>query len=299
MPEASKPTLLVTGAGGHLGRQVVELLLQSGAGRVIAATRSPEKLKDLAEKGAELRKADFDDSASLAAAFAGADRLLLISTDALGVPGKRLTQHLAAVVAAEQAGVKHVVYTSMPKPEPGSPIPFAPDHLGTERALAESGLTWTVLRNSWYMENLFMTLPSVLSSGRWYTSAGEGRVAYVAREDCARAAAAALFSSSTANVIYDITGPEAPTTAEIAALVSEATGGSIELVQVSDEQLGEGMAAAGVPDFLIPVLVGFDANTLQGNMESVSDVVERLTGSAPQTLARFLAQNRQALPAAA
>lgn len=299
MSEASKPTLLVTGAGGHLGRRVVELLLQSGAGRVVAASRDPSRLAALAAKGAETRKADFDDPAGLDAAFAGIDRLLLVSTDALGEPGRRLAQHRAAVAAAKRAGVKHVVYTSMLKPEPGSPVPFAPDHYGTEQALAESGLGWAVLRNSWYMENLFLSLPSVLASGSWPSAAGEGRVAYVAREDCARAAAAVLSASEPPAGTIDITGPEALSIQEIAARVAEAAGRPIGVVPLSDEALAAGLAAAGVPAPLAALLVAFDVNTRLGNVAAISDGVARLTGREPETLAHFLARNREALRPAA
>ena len=137
---ASVPTFLVTGAGGHLGRRIVELLLEAKARRVIAASRDPAKVVDLAAKGAETRRADFDDPASLDAAFKGVDRLLIVSTDDVVTPGKRLRQHTAAVEAAARARIGHVVYTSMPNPEPGSLIPFAPDHYGTEQALAKSAL---------------------------------------------------------------------------------------------------------------------------------------------------------------
>src|SRR4029079_1752737 len=129
-------TLLVTGAAGHLGRRVIELLLEANAGHVIAPTRSPDKIADLAARGVEVRQADFDDPSLLAAAFAGADRLLLISTDALDGTDRRQVQHRNAIAAAEQARVKHVVYTSLTRPEPGSPIAIAPDHYATEQALA-------------------------------------------------------------------------------------------------------------------------------------------------------------------
>ncbi|HEU5098574.1 MAG TPA: NAD(P)H-binding protein, partial [Roseiflexaceae bacterium] len=121
MTATHQQTLLVTGASGHLGRRVIELLLEANAGHVIATTRSPDNLADLAARGVEVRKADFDAPGSLASAFAGADRLLLISTDALDGTDRRIVQHRNAVKAAEQAGVTHVVYTSFTNTEPGNP----------------------------------------------------------------------------------------------------------------------------------------------------------------------------------
>lgn len=291
---ANQPTLLVTGASGQLGRRAVEILIEKGAGKIVAGTRNPEKIKDLAAKGAEIRKVDFDDPA-LAESLKGIDRLLLISTDALDTPGKRLQQHKAAIAAAKKAGVKHIVYTSMPKPEPGSPIPFATDHYGTEQALEESGLGWTVLRNSWYQENLFHSLPQVLASGKWFSAAGEGKVAHVSREDAAYAAAAALAAAPSGNTRYDITGAELFSTKEIAKLASEATGKPIEIVSVSDEQLTQGMIAAGMPAFLAPVFASFDTNTRAGNIAIASDAVQKLTGRAPRSLKSFFAANKEAL----
>src|ERR1700728_599886 len=147
----SERTLFVTGAGGHLGRRVVELLIEQRAGKIVAGTRKPEKLADLAARGVAVRHADFEDAKGLEAALAGVDRVLIISTDAIDRPGRRLAQHQAAVAAAARAGVKHVVYTSMPNPET-SPVVFAPDHLGTEQALKASGMGWTVLRDCWWSD---------------------------------------------------------------------------------------------------------------------------------------------------
>ena len=168
----SRPTLLVTGASGHLGRQVVELLLDTHAGHIIATTRNPEKLADLAARGVEVRGADFDDPESLPAAFAGAERLLLISTDAADGTDRRARQHIHAVKAAEQAGVAHVLYTSLINPGPESPILIAPDHAATEQALAESALDWTVLRNNMYTDYLLQSLPQAVASGKLTAAAG-------------------------------------------------------------------------------------------------------------------------------
>ena len=290
---SASPTILVTGAGGHLGRLTVEHLLAAKAGKVIAASRDPAKLADLAAKGAETRRADFDDHAWLDAAFKGVDRLLIVSTDDIVTPGKRLRQHLAAIDAAMRAKVGHAIYTSMPNPEPGSLIPFAPDHYGTEQALAASGLAHTILRVSWYADNLARSLPSILSSGKWYSSAGDGRVANVARDDVARAAAAALIKAPGGT--FNITGPDLLTTPQIAAIVAAIFAKPVEVVSVSDEQLLAGMIAAGVPKVFAELGVAFDANTRAGKIDVVSDAIETLTGKPPVRLRDAIAALKPAL----
>ncbi|MER9130179.1 SDR family oxidoreductase [Mesorhizobium sp. M0768] len=291
-------TLLVTGASGQLGRGVINHLLDTlkvSPQRIIGATRNPENLADLAARGVTIRAVDFDDTASLASAFTGADRVLIISTNELGVPGKRLKQHEAAVAAAKSAGVSHLLYTSMPNPEPASPVLFAPDHHGTEQAIKASGIPYTIFRNGWYQENLFMALPHAIASGHWYTSAGDGRIAHGARDDMAAAIAAGLASSATESTTYTLTGPQAYTVAEIAALVTEVTGKPIEVVQLSDEALTGGLKAAGVPDGFAPVIVSFDTNTRSGRIGMVTDAVETLSGRKPQPLKQFLEANKAAL----
>lgn len=290
-------TILVTGASGQFGRLVLDALLASGKvapADIVAASRDTGKLAAYAEKGVTLRTADFDDAATLDAAFQGIDKALIISTDALAVPGQRLTQHRNAVTAAKRAGVGRLFYTSLPNAET-SAVTFAPDHLGTEEAIKASGLAYTILRNSWYMENLFLSLPSALQSGTWYTSAGDGRTSYVARADLAAATVAALLADETGNVTLTLTGPVGYTNAEVAALVSEVTGKPLAVVNLTDEQLAEGLAGAGLPGFLIPTLVSFDANTRLGHIEIVTDSVETLTGRPSTSLKAFLEANKAAL----
>ncbi|KQX60451.1 SDR family oxidoreductase [Ensifer sp. ENS07] len=289
-------TLLVTGATGQLGKLVLDQLLASGIApaRIIATSRDTAKLADYIARGVQARVADFDDPASLDQAFAGADRILIISTDALDQPGKRLKQHLAAVAAAKKAGAKHIVYTSMPSPET-SVIPFAPDHLGTENAIKATGIPYTILRNGWYMENLFMALPHALETGQWYSSSGEGRLAHIARGDAAKAAAAALAASTSESHTYTLTGGELRSTDEIAALVAKATGKSLNVVHISDEALAGGLKSAGLPDFLIPIVVSFDANTRGGHIDMVTGDVTALTGATPVTLAAFLEASKARL----
>ncbi|MGX5827468.1 SDR family oxidoreductase [Mesorhizobium sp. 43Arga] len=292
-------TLLVTGAAGQLGRSVIRHLLDTHKvppARIIATTRNPENVADLTARGVVVRAADFNDATSLENAFKGADRVLIISTSDLDLKtGRRLKQHEAAVAAAKKAGVSHLLYTSMPNPEPVSPVLFAGDHYGTEQAIKASGIAYTIFRNGWYQENLFMTLPNAIASGQWYTSAGDGRVAPGARDDMAAAIAAGLASGSTDSKTYTLTGPQAYTTAEIAALVSEVTGKPLAVIQLPDEALTEGVKAAGVPEEFARVIVSFDANTRSGRIAMATDAVETLSGRKPRTLKQFLEANKAAL----
>ncbi|ESX05495.1 nucleoside-diphosphate sugar epimerase [Mesorhizobium sp. LSJC268A00] len=291
-------TLLVTGASGQLGRGVINHLLNTlkiSANRIIATTRTPANLADLAARGVVVRAADFNDPQSLAEAFAGADRALVISTNELEVQGKRREQQLAAVTAAKQAGVGHLLYTSMPNPEPGSPVVFAPDHYDTEQAIKASGIPYTIFRNGWYNENLFMALPQVLASGQWYTSAGDGAISYGTRDDFAAAIAAGLASDSSESATYTLTGPSAYTAAEVAALVTEVTSKPIKVIQLSDEALTEGMKSAGLPEPFAKVLVSFDAAARAGDLGMVTDAVEKLSGRKSVPLKQFLETNKAAL----
>lgn len=292
-------TILVTGAAGQLGQRVIHHLLETykvSPSDIVAATRNPDKLGDIAAKGVQIRKADFDDAAGLEAAFAGIDRLLIISTDTLDRPGARIAQHKTAVAAAIKAGVKHLLYTSMPAPD-NSLVSFAPDHLGTEQAIKASGLSYTIFRNAWYMDNFLHAMPHNLQVGSWYTATGEGRVANISRDDCAIAIAAALASDATKSATYTLTGSQSLTSDEIAAIVSEVSGKPLRVVHVNDEQLAAGLAGAGLPPFYVDMLVSADANTRAGNFDIVTDDFNQLTGKEPQLLKNFFAQHKAALTA--
>jgi len=291
----SNSPFLVTGASGQLGRRVVELLLAQDLGPIIATTRTPDALKELAARGVEVRRADFEDEASLVQAFRGAGRALLVSTDALDRPGKRLAQHQRAIRALEAAGVKHVVYTSLPNPA-GSVISIAPDHAGTEAALAASRLDFTILRNNLYADLLFMSLPQAIASGQLVDARGDGAVAYVTREDCARAAAAVLADrSSSGRRTLDVTGPAALTSDELAALASEVVGRKIVHVSVPGDALVRGLVEHGLPQPVAELLASFDAGIARGELATATDTVQRLTGRAPSSLRDFLVENRAAL----
>ena len=286
----ASPTLLVTGAAGHLGRRVLHHLLDTldvPSTRVIATTRRPADLADWTARGVTVRAADFDAPSSLPAAFAGATRLLLISTDAIG---QRLAQHEAVVAAAQTAGIEHVIYTSMPDPS-RSLVTFAPEHAGTEKLLETSNLPgWTVLRNQWYFENLLFSLPPILASGQWFTAAGEGRLAHIGRDDLGRAAAVALAEPVLPKAVYELAGAQAYSTAEMAALVSRATGRSIDVIQVSVDALVQGMVDHGVPEPFARALASSDRNIAAGHFAPVTDHYQRLTGVTPRSFEQWLAE---------
>jgi len=290
---------LVTGASGHLGQAAIHHLLTTykiPANQIIATTREPSKLSDLAAQGVTVRDANFDDEAHLTKAFAGATRLLLISTSAME-PGVRLRQHVNAVNAAEKAGVKHVVYTSMPNPTT-SDVLFAPDHVGTEKALASSKLAgFTVLRNNWYFENLFYSLPQALKSGTQYSAAAQGKTAYIGRDDLARAAAAVLSSNKDGRTTYTLSGPKEYTVDETAALVSKATGKPLTVVHVPVEGLIQGMLGAGLPDGMARMFASFDTNIAKGGLSGTAGDFKTLTGVEPQTFESWLAKNAAAFTA--
>lgn len=290
--------LLVTGAAGNLGRQVLDALLEAKAGSIIATTRTPEKLADYAKRGVEVRKADFNDPASLKSAFAGAERLLLISTGDLFPEGARLRQHRAAVQAAVDAGVKHVVYTSAPAPYPTPTGSLINDHFWTEQALAASPLEWTILRHHIYTDMLPNNLATAVKFGTLNSSAGDGGNAYVTRADCARTDAAALASDFSGRRILDVTGPAPVTQSELASIASELTGKPVRYNPLSREEHGKLLASVGLPPFLVDALLNFDQAVARGYQAIRSPAVEELTGRKPKSVREFLTENKAALTAA-
>jgi NAD(P)H dehydrogenase (quinone) len=274
-------TVAVTGASGHLGQSVAErLLTRLDPGDVVLLTRSPDALARYAERGVVVRRADFDEPASLEDALGGVDRMLLISALDLG---RRAGQHRAAIAAASTAGVRHVLYTSIPHPE-HNPAAVAPSHLATEQALRESRLAWTFLRNSLYSEFQAPVVAQAIESGQYVTSAGDGRIAYVSRDDCAAAAAAVLVQDGHEDRAYDITGPEAIGPEELAALATELGGRPVEVVQVDDDALVARMVDAGVPELGARVVASFPAAAREGLLDSISSAVHDLTGVTARSL---------------
>jgi NAD(P)H dehydrogenase (quinone) len=287
-------SILVSGASGHLGRRVVENLLGRVApSSIVATTRKPESLAELAARGVLVRHADFDDDATMVAAFAGVDRALLISTDSLDKPGHRAAQHRRAIQAFARAGVKYLAYTSIVNPV-GSLIAVSKDHVETEQALAESGLHYTVLRNDMYSDYALDSAKRALASGSVVNARGSGKIGFVTRADCAAIAAAVLVEPPAGNQTLDVTGPEALDNAAFAAILSKLSGKAIGVQSIPVAALVDGMVQHGLPRHLAEILCSFDAGIAAGELAVVSDSVERFTGKKPESLADFLTRERSA-----
>lgn len=292
MSDFSNSILAVTGASGHLGRLVIDDLLARGAKHLVAVTRDPKKLADLGSR-VEIRAGDFDDPASLATAFAGVDRLLIVSTDGLET---RVAQHRAAIAAAEAAGVKHIVYTGLtsPYPDPAGLVPNS--HFWTEARLTASPLTWSILRNNQYSDYLVPGAQHAIATGQLFHAAGAGRRAYVTRADCAAAAAGALLTAEGRR-IFDIGGPEALSGDDLAALFARLAGRPITAQSVPAAGLIAGLQQGGVPSEMAAVLARFDVDAGKGYLAILTDHVEELAGRRPESVASFLARNQAALAA--
>jgi NAD(P)H dehydrogenase (quinone) len=280
-------SVVVTGATGQLGRLAVEALLRRGAdaSKIIATGRDITRLKDLAERGVVTRRADFADPDSLTAAFEGADKLLLISTTTVE---ERVANHVRAIDAAQNAGVSLVAYTSMSCADSATTI-LATTHRATEEYLRAQRVPSVILRNSWYLENYTVQLPSVLLHGAFVGSAGEGRVSAATRADYADAAAVVLTTEDHTGAIYELGGDEAFTLTEFARVVAAAAGEPIVYTDLPAEKFAEALTSAGVPADLAHVLADADLGLRRGELFTDSGDLSRLIGRPTTSLADAVA----------
>lgn len=275
-------TIAVTGAGGHLGRLVVEDLLARGvpAGTIVAGTRRVEALDDLAARGVQVRPADFDAPETLAAAFAGAEKVLIVSGSDFG---RRVAQHTAAAEAAQGAGAGLVVYTSAPYADTTT-MQLAGEHAATERAIRELGIPFTFLRNSWYFENYTAQIPTYLEHGAVLGAAGDGRISGAARADYASAAAAVLAGEGHENRVYELGGDVAFTLSDLAATVAEVSGKPVVYRDLPAAELAAVLEGAGFPAPVAAVFADVDTSIASGALEVTSGDLSRLIGRPTATL---------------
>lgn len=267
--------MLVTGATGKLGKKVVEHLLKTvPAGQLAVSVRNPEKAENLRALGVDVRQGDFDVPESLDSAFAGVDRMLLISAD--GDNETRIRQHTNAVEAAVRAKVGFIAYTSLANAQ-DSKLFLAPTHQETEKAIMKTGIPYSFLRNNWYLENETSSVQGVLAGAPWVTSAGSGKVGWASQQDYAEAAAAVLSGKGHENTVYELSGKPL-TQEELASTVGKVLGREVPVQQVDDATYAEVMKNAGVPDFVIPMLVSIQQGIREGDLEIQSDDFEKVLG---------------------
>ncbi|WP_427127655.1 SDR family oxidoreductase (plasmid) [Priestia megaterium] len=267
--------MLVTGATGKLGTKVVDTLLKTvPANQLAVSVRNPEKAEGLRVQGVDVRQGDFDRPETLDAAFKGIDRLLLISAD--GDNETRIRQHTNAVAAAERAGVKFIAYTSIVNAQESKNF-LAPTHQATEEAILKTGISYSFLRNNWYLENEISSIQGVLAGAPWVTSAGNGKVGWALQQDYAEAAATVLSGNGHENTIYELSG-KLLSQDELASALSSVLRKEVSVQLVDDATYADIMNGAGVPDFLISMLVDIQKGIREGTLEIESNDFEKLLG---------------------
>lgn len=267
--------MLVTGATGKLGTKVVETLLKTiPVEQLAVSVRNQEKAEGLRARGVEVRQGDFDRPETLDSAFAGTDRLLIISAD--GDNETRIRQHSDAVDAAERAGVKFIAYTSIANAKE-SKNGLAPTHKATEEAILKTGIPYSFLRNNWYLENEISSIQGVLAGAPWVTSAGNGKVGWALQQEYAEVAATVLSGNGHENTIYELSG-KLLTQEEIASSLGSVLGKEVPVQQVDDDTYANIMKGAGLPDFLTSMLVDIQKDIRENTLEVESNDFEKLLG---------------------
>ncbi|MFI5593377.1 SDR family oxidoreductase [Amycolatopsis sp. NPDC051758] len=276
--------IVVTGATGQLGRLVVDGLLAKTS-QVVAAVRDPRKADDLAARGVQVREADYDRPETLATAFAGAEKVLLISSS---TPGQRLAQHEAVVKAAQEAGARHLVYTSVLAADT-TKLFVAPDHKATEQVIRDAGIPFTFLRNGWYTENYAQTVQQALATGSFAGSAGEAGLGAVPRIDFAEAAVAVLTGDGHAGKTYELAGDTQWNYADFAAAITEAAGTPVTYQDLSPQQHRQLLVAAGLPEPVADMLVDADRGIRDGELTATTGDLRALIGRPTTPLADAVA----------
>lgn len=280
--------IVITGASGQLGRLVIEQLLgKVPAASIVAAVRSPDKAADLAALGVQVRKADYAQPATLDSAFAGAEKILLISSSEIG---QRFAQHQAVINAAKGAGVKLLAYTSVLRADT-SLLGLAAEHRQTEVALAASGVPAVVLRNGWYHENYTAGIQSDLAHGAHFGCAGDGRISSAARADYAAAAVAVLTANDDqAGKVYELAGDASYTLSEFAAEVADQAGKPVVYTDLPEAEYKAALLNAGLPEFIAELLANSDAAAAKGALFDDGHQLSKLIGRGTTPLANSVAK---------
>ncbi len=271
--------IAVTGATGQLGNLVVESLKQKvAAENIVALVRTPEKAKAL---GVEARAFDYEKPEGLAEALTGIDSLLLISGNELG---KRATQHANVIEAAKKAGVNWIVYTSLLHADESS-LNLAGEHLATEKALKESGIDYTILRNGWYTENYTASIEGALGAGAFIGSAGEGKISSAPRADYAEAAAVVLSGEGHKGKVYELSGDEAYTLTDLAAEISKQSGKDIPYNNLPEGEYAGILKSLGLPDAFADAIASWDTGASKDDLYDEGKTLSELIGRPTTPLA--------------
>lgn len=278
---------VVTGATGQLGRLVIEQLLNRvPASQIIAAVRNPEKAADLAALGVQVRQADYSQPATLDSAFAGAEKVLLISSNEIG---QRAVQHQAVIDAAKRANIQLLAYTSVLHADT-SALGLAEEHRQTESALQQSGVPFVLLRNGWYTENYTAGIPAALQHGAVFGSASDGRISSADRNDYAVAAALVLTATEDqAGKVYELAGDESYTLADLAAELSKQSGKQVPYTDLPQADFKAALIQAGLPEFVAELLSDSDAAAAKGALFDDGKQLSRLIGRPTTPLKRTIA----------
>ena len=267
--------IAVTGATGQLGGLAIEELLKTQpADTVVAVVRDAGKAESLAAKGVQVRVADYTDRAALEAAFAGVDRVLLISGSEVG---QRVPQHQNVIDAAKAAGVQRVVYTSAPKATDTDLI-LAPEHKATEEYLVASGLDYTIVRNNWYTENYVNQLNAAMATGTVVTAGGEGRIASATRADLAEGAVAVLLDDAHRGKVYEFGGDHSWTYHELADTIGDIIGRPVSYQPVDADALVGILTGNGLDEGTASFVAALDTNTAAGALDVQTGDLSRVLG---------------------
>lgn len=274
--------IAITGTTGQLGQLVIKELLKTvTASDLVAIVRNPAKAQALSEQGVTVRQADYNDEAALTAALAGVEKLLLISSSEVG---QRATQHQNVINAAAAAGVKFIAYTSLLHADT-SPLGLHVEHVATENALAQSGISYTLLRNGWYTENYLASAPPALEHGVFIGAAGEGKIASATRADYAAAAAKVISEEGHAGKVYELAGDEAYTLSQLAAELSKQSGKNVAYQNLSEADFAAALKDVGLPDGLAEMLADSDTGASKGGLFDDSHTLSALIGRPTTSLA--------------
>ncbi|WP_449544897.1 SDR family oxidoreductase [Lelliottia amnigena] len=274
--------IAITGATGQLGQRVIENLLKTVPARqIVAIVRNPAKADALSKQGITVRQADYTDQTAFTTALNGVEKLLLISSSEVG---QREPQHKNVINAAKAAGVKFIAYTSLLHADK-SPLGLADEHVATEKALADSGIPFALLRNGWYTENYLASAPPAIEHGVFIGAAGDGKIAAATRADYAAAAAKVISEDGHAGKVYELAGDSPWTLSELAAELSKQSGKSVVYQNLSEADFAAALKSVGLPAGLADMLADSDTGASKGGLFDDSHTLSKLIGRATTPLA--------------